>query len=154
MARTVTVERDLGFKKIRRELKKADGAVVRVGLFNDVRHPDSPGLSAASIGTIHEFGAPAAGIPARSFLRSTVDEKRQPHRRLLERLRGDFLDGRRTAENALLTFGELVASDVKKKITDLRSPKLEDATIAAKGSSNPLIDTGFMRASVEARIEI
>ena len=34
------------------------------------------GLRVLDIATIHEFGAPAAGIPQRSFVRATVDEHR------------------------------------------------------------------------------
>ena len=48
---------------------KTKGDTSTVGL-----HRDSKG-NAVSIGAVHEFGAPRAGIPERSFLRSTY--KRQ-----------------------------------------------------------------------------
>ena len=38
--------------------------------------------------------------------------------------------------------------DVRREITALRSPANSQATINAKGSSNPLIDSGHMRQSV------
>lgn len=41
------------------------GDVMEVGVFG----------GRAGIGNIHEFGAPAAGIPERSFLRSTANEE-------------------------------------------------------------------------------
>lgn len=49
---------------------KTKGDTSTVGL-----HRDSKG-NAVSIGAVHEFGAPRAGIPKRSFLRSTYTKQK------------------------------------------------------------------------------
>jgi hypothetical protein len=54
----------------------------------------------------------------------------------------------------LTAVGEFIASDFRRKITTLRSPPNAPSTVAKKGSSNPLIDTGAMRQSVRSRIRM
>lgn len=148
MARRVTVVRDKGFDKLRASLVRANGARVRVGLYDDVPHAES-NMSVAAIGTALEFGPQGW-----SFLRSTVDENSQKYNRRLAELKAEVMDGRRTAENALTTFGQEVVTDVRDKITEIREPGNQPSTIAAKGFDNPLIHTGFMRSKVEARVEV
>ena len=66
-------------EKISIAMRKADS--VMVGLpkgSND--YPD--GTSVIMVGAVHEFGSPSKGIPQRSFLRSTVQEKRRSYMRL------------------------------------------------------------------------
>ena len=50
----------------------------------------------------------------------------------------DVLDG----------IGIVAESDIKQKISSIYSPPNAPSTIAKKGSSKPLIDSGFMLASV------
>ena len=57
---------------------KAKGDTSTVGL-----HRDSKG-NAVSIGAVHEFGAPRAGIPKRSFLRSTYKKQKAAIEKLIE----------------------------------------------------------------------
>ena len=48
----------------------------------------------------------------------------------------------------LETIGVIAVGKVQQYMTDLRTPPNAHSTIAKKGSSNPLIDTGAMRQSV------
>jgi len=57
---------------------KTKGDVSTVGL-----HRDSKG-NAVSIGAVHEFGAPRAGIPKRSFLRTTYTKQKSAIEKLIE----------------------------------------------------------------------
>ena len=57
---------------------KTKGDVSTVGL-----HRDSKG-NAVSIGAVHEFGAPRAGIPKRSFLRTTHAKQKDAIEKLIE----------------------------------------------------------------------
>ena len=55
-------------------------------------------------------------------------------------------------ERLLERVGLLTAARIQQEITDLRQPPNSPATIAAKGSSNPLIDTGKLRQSVSYEV--
>ena len=46
-------------------------------------------------------------------------------------------------------LGILAKGDIQQSIVDLRDPPNAASTIRAKGSSNPLIDTGEMKNSVD-----
>lgn len=59
---------------------KAEGDTATVGL-----HRDSKG-NAVSIGAVHEFGAPRAGIPKRSFLRSTYGKQERTISKLIRKV--------------------------------------------------------------------
>lgn len=60
-------------------------------------------------------------------------------------------------ETALATvlnkLGIVAQGDIQSEITSLRSPPNSAVTIARKGSSNPLIDTGAMRQAVTWVVE-
>ena len=50
-------------------------------------------------------------------------------------------------------LGESLKDRIQRSITTLRTPPNSAATIKAKGSSNPLIDTTFMHNSVDYKID-
>ena len=112
------------------------------------------GTENITIAIIHEFGAPRAGIPSRSFLRSTAREKREEWLKLLERVLVLVLKEKLELEEALKLVGERAAADVRRKITSGPGipPPLKEATIRAKGSSRPLVDTGQLVRSISYEI--
>ena len=119
----------------------------------------SSAASRASIGvvelaTIHEFGAPRAGIPQRSFLRDTADLKREAWLKTAERLVKLIARGKLTVERALGLLGEKASGDVKRRIKSGTGipPELQPATIRAKGSSRPLVDTGRLVNSISYQV--
>ena len=129
-----------------KKLKKADYKVL-VGLPVD-SNPYPDGTSGILVGATHEFGSVSAGIPERSFLRSTVHENRREYLAIIRKIAIKIIEGAFTSEKALNLLGTKVAEDVKQKIVDLTSPPNTEGTIASKGSSNPLIDTGHLRQSI------
>lgn len=54
---------------------------------------------------------------------------------------------------ALAKLGAKVQGDIQQEITSLATPPNSPITVKLKGSSNPLIDTGEMRASVSWKID-
>lgn len=132
------------WKKLLSALKRRE-PYVRVGILSSEQH--SEGMTVLEIAIIHEFGAPGAGIPQRSFIRGTVELKRDEidamivklSRRLLTE--GSIKRGE-TPADMLNILGAWLASEIKKYIADGIDPPLKPATIEAKGSSTPLIDTG------------
>lgn len=148
----VTREKDRGNKKLRAALRRANNATLKVGHF-DRPHKGSD-VNMATLASIHALGAPSRNIPRRDWIAPVIDGRRRLHDIIRRRLVGEALDGKRSMESALFEFGQIVVGDLKLSMTRIRSPKLKPATIKAKGSSNPLIDLGFLRNGHEARLFI
>lgn len=137
---TVT-ERDRGWNKLIRAMKRGDVSA-RVGIVGGPAGQSHGSLNNASLGAVHEFGT--RRVPERSFLRATVDEQRTQVETQLARVVREFYG---TQDRARLTRGlgrvaAKVTADVKKKIVGSIPPPNAPATVARKGSSTPLVDTG------------
>ena len=119
-----------------------------VGFFESARYPD--GTPVAQVAAINEFGAGA--IPERPFFRQAMaGAKRDLTPKTLAALRrgpGMVVDRAEAGRIGLFLVDRLQVS-----ITTLRSPPNAPSTVKAKGSSNPLIDTAFMRNSATWRVE-
>lgn len=135
---------DLGWRRIKKELKLIDKSYTQIGVQKDAGEED--GQSIAAIAAYNEYGTD--NIPSRSFMRSTFDEQQVKLKAVIKKQHSLILKGERTVKRSLGLIGEYMEGAIKKKITDLKTPPNKPATIRAKGSSNPLIDTGRMRASI------
>ncbi len=148
MATKRVIVKDRGLNKILRNLADLDGKELRVGFQGPEAaaiHPDSD-LDIVGVAVIQEFGAPAAGIPERSLIRATFDEKINAWLKQVAKIAERVYST--TPENparALGILGELVVSDYRKAITSNIPPPLKAATIARKGSSTSWLDTGITR---------
>ena len=105
-------------------------------------------LSNAALAAVHEFGSKDGTIPQRSFIRSTADRERSTINRLLTAaVKGvNTPDGIR---RGLGLVGEKTVAEMKRTID--RSIGIAanlPATITAKGSSTPLIDTSVLKNSI------
>lgn len=118
---------------------------VEVGIIDAGTHQDSE-ETVASIGFQHEFGA--AGIPERSFLRGTLHGSRKDILTLNKKLLKNIVNMSMKVPHALGILGNFVADKVSQKIVSIRQPPNSPATILAKGSSNPLVDTGQLKNSI------
>jgi phage gpG-like protein len=130
---------------------------VKVGILGDspkkAREGATGKLSLLEVAALHEFGAPEAGIPQRSFIRATIDEKRVDIERLQFALAKRVALGEITEEQALQMIGAKVAGWVKTRIAEGIAPALAPATVAKKKSSKPLVDTGQLRSSITHVVE-
>ena len=145
MASNQIIDRDLGYDDIVDALDDIDGSEIAV--FVGFRAL-SAGADVIAKAAANEFGTET--IPERSFMRSTVDEEQRVYLDHLERAAGEFADGRQgRAVQTLERLGLRAVGDIQEKIVELRDPPNAPSTIASKGSSNPLIDTGNMRQSVD-----
>ena len=140
---------DKGFKKIMREIKRTKPEfVMKVGIQGSDAAEDREGINQASLALIHEFGAPEAGIPERSFLRSTVDRNRNKYLKILKNAAADLSIGK-GLKARLELLGVVIVADVVKTIDQsIGLVGLKDATVRRKGSSKPLIDTGTLKGSI------
>lgn len=109
-----------------------------------------PGSDLATIAAANEFGT--SRIPARSFLRSTVDDGRVKYAVYLDKIAGDLVDGINPVR-ALSVLGMALVGDVQQRIRNRIPPPNAPYTIARKGSDVPLIDTGRLRQSIDFVVE-
>lgn len=93
------------------------------------------------------------GIPARPFLLNAIRKNRSEYLRFLKSSGARILRGEMTLETAMRQLGIMAQGDIQQEITDLRTPPNAPSTIAQKGSSNPLIDTGEMRSKVTWQVK-
>lgn len=138
--------------QITRSLRELGGLGVEVGIFG------SDDSFYAMIAGVHEFGITirkekgSIVIPERSFLRSTFDENIDKWVNFIKKQIPKLLNGQISARTLCELLGTRMVADVQKKITTLNTPQNADSTIKAKGSSNPLIDTGGLRMRVTYRV--
>ncbi len=162
MARYGVTDRDRGMRAITERVTVPGNHVVKVGVqgADAEQHVDAH-LTMVGLATVHEFGATiqhpgggggAAGhhvvIPERSFIRATVDANGDEYRAIIRRLADQVLMGTLTAEKALGRLGLRIVSDIQGRIEAGIAPALAPATVRAKGSSKPLIDTGALKNAV------
>jgi phage gpG-like protein len=136
---------------------KAGKAGVRVGVLNDAPKKEREGatgkLSLLEVAAVHEFGAPRAGIPARSFIRATIDERTEDIARLERVMLAKVVAGDIELKPALDAIGAKVAGWIQQRIAAGIEPALSPATVAKKKSSTPLVDTGQLRSAVTWLVE-
>ncbi len=109
-------------------------------------------VSIAEVAFWNEFGTYRKGkphIPARSFMASTMDEKREEHEKFFGQIVDAILAGKMTVDKGLQVFGERIQADIQKKITDIKEPANAKSTLDAKyPKTNPLIVSGQMRNAI------
>ena len=93
-------------------------------------------------------GAHTIIIPARPFFRAAIDTNRDKVRDFQDRLSMDVMVGAMKPKQALESLGLFMEDKIKKSITTGKWAPNAPRTIAEKGSSRPLIDSGQMRNSV------
>lgn len=89
-------------------------------------------------------------IPARPWLEPGVVSATEEVTRAIE----DGIATDQSMDQILEAVGVVAAGAVKVYMTELKTPPNAASTIRKKGSSNPLIDTGAMRASVTYQVQI
>ena len=136
-----------GGKKLERFLREAGkggASTVKVGFFSTAKYQD--GTPVAAVAAWNEFGTKT--IPERRFFRQAIADSRT-RRGIVNTLKNGIDPERMIVDETLAdTIGAVVTGQVQESITALRNPPNSPKTIRRKRSSNPLIDTGMMRASV------
>lgn len=155
---TVSVNRKK-ITSITARMKAAGNLTVVVGVMGEkaaamhAASPESARLTNVEIGLIHEFGAPKAHIPERSFLRSTFAEQREKVIQVAAKAAQKVYADESGFERRLGQIGLYLAAEVKKKIVSKIAPPNAPSTIARKGSSTPLVDTGQLLDSITHAIK-
>ena len=147
-----------------RELQYLASHQVEIGIFADASRDGA--VPMLVIAAANEFGAKIPKrqarfedlddenpekwviIPERSYLRAWFDENVDVLQATMERLIGQVVEGKISGRAALETIGGYVVTHVQAYMVDLKTPPNAPSTIARKGSSNPLIDTGQLKDAI------
>lgn len=139
-ARIRTLINTKKWDKVKLNLKKLNNAYTAIGFFS--KDTNSEGALMAAIAAVHEFGW--GNSPERSFMRAWFDGNKKKIEQMQNKLYNQILIGRISPETGLKRLGEWAQGEIRQFIIELKDPPNKAVTIAAKGSSSPLIDTGQM----------
>lgn len=116
----------------------------KIGWPADATYPD--GTPVAEVALYNEFGTPDATnpIPERPFFRRA----NRHFSRIAGRLITKFVKDGQITRSSTHKLAQAHQRLVQESIVILQSPPNAEATVAQKGSSNPLIDTGLMRRTI------
>jgi hypothetical protein len=147
--------------RVKRMPARANVVVGVLGPAADAPHPTAgegkgPPPTVLEVAIWNEFGT--EHIPARSFIRETLDIHADAILTLARRLAKAVELGRMDEKQAMGLLGEHVVGLMKERIANHGAPAAfapnAPRTIAKKGSSTPLIaHTGQLRNSITYRIE-
>ena len=127
-------------------------AVLKVGFF-DGKYQN--GASIPSVAFWNEYGTFSKlnnpHIPPRPFMRNVTDDKSKMER--LAQIAKIELEKGAEGEAIANTMGEVLVTMIKQSIQTGKFEANAPSTIAKKGSSRPLIDTGLLIGSVDFKVE-
>ena len=92
-------------------------------------------------------------IPERSFIRSGWDMNKKEVFRKVDRLLPQVVETDVDGGAFLRMIGLEVEGKLKDRLVELKSPPNSSVTVQQKGSSNPLVDTGNLLASITYRVK-
>jgi len=150
--KAIVFDKDNGYIEMAAQWQGAKGGHVLVGFPNAEPYPDSD-MTVASVAMINEFGSESAGIPERPFMRTTYIENARKIEQTIDKLVAKWFEGRISEALALKVIGQQITNMMKAKLR--AGPWVPNApsTIARKGSSKPLIDTGLMLKSIAFKVK-
>lgn len=140
-----------GAQRVKNSIRRAasrmrPSAHVTVGIHEE-EGQHSNGISNAQLGAAHHFGTD--DLPARPWLDVGVSQGTEKYS---EAISGALMGGR-SYEDALEAVGALAAAEAQVYLTNLDNPPNSPETQRRKGSNNPLIDSGQLRASVGHKVQ-
>lgn len=91
-------------------------------------------------------------IPPRPFMAQTYDVNRMYVDKKIKSLHNSVISGKMTAFQALDLLGVDYVGKTKDQITNGKFKANKPATIRAKGSSRPLIDSGHLRSQINHEV--
>ena len=143
-------------------IEKAKRLSVKVGVFNDVKYPDTRrsnghlrkgGQSVLDVGLMHEFGTDK--IPRRSFLRMPFEVKSKEIESAIQKTFNSVAEKGLDAEIALGRIGAVASSIVEEAFQTGgfgNWKSLKESTVKEKGNSDILDDVGILKRSINWKV--
>jgi hypothetical protein len=143
-------DNDMGWKQIELNIKQLKGRKVKIGIMGN---ETVEGTSVVDYAVYNEFGT--SNIPSRPFMATTADRYRDETVKVAEAMIGKVIDRAYNVDTMLARLGAWYQAKVQMTIRNAKEWAVPNnpATIKAKGSSSPLIDTGRMLGSVRYEVE-
>lgn len=135
-----------GFESMLKAIRALGAEAVDVGIF------ETSGEEVVLRAVVNNEGTEDGRIPQREFARSGFDQYKAELVSTAERASAAATKGKIPAGQALNLIGLKGQAIMRRRINELNQPPNAASTIARKGSSNPLIDTGEMLREVDYRI--
>ncbi len=111
------------------------------------------GAPIAVIAAVQEFGSADGVVPERSFLRVPLRQNVEDFRAIWRALIPKVVRGELTMHQLMSQLGAKAASVSQEAIAAGIDPANAPSTVARKGSSKPLIDSGALRQSITYIVE-
>lgn len=153
---TSTVARDNGLLDRIRLVARRYTAKVEVGYFGNEQHRPSitsgspNSITMSGLAAIHELGL---GVPKRAFIEPALRQNRDKYIKYAGKQITPIIRRRQSFNSAWQGLGVMAVADIQKYMVTATFTPLAPSTIARKGSSKPLIDTGQMRQSITYRVK-
>lgn len=149
---------DRGYKKFLEDLLQQNTPKISVGILaaqgaeehKNAESESGEKLTVLDVAIKNEFGL---GVPARSFIGAWFDLNSETVVKEANILFKLVLEGKYTKWQAFEIIGQRAVGGIQKRIADGIAPANSPLTIALKGSSKPLIDTGQLRSSITYLVE-
>ena len=91
-------------------------------------------------------------IPERAFIRGGFDANAKQISQKATQMLKKVILGHLDVDNYFNFMGEFIVSGLKQYMNSMRTPPNSSATVASKGSNNPLIDSGRLREAITFQV--
>ena len=150
------VDKDLGWKRIKRKVTFLDGKEVRAGVLPSAGN-EKNGKSIAQVGFWNEYGTQATAkrnfsVPARPFMGKSCDQHKGWQSQVNKGV-GNILGGSEVI-GQLNNIGEQMKTDIKDIFGQVSQFKrLKPSTIAKKGHNLPLMDSVALYDAIDYEVK-
>lgn len=141
---------DRGYKKRVKLIRTMGDPEVTIGIHEAEGGAQNGSATVLDIGIWNEFGT--SRIPPRSFIRAWFDENKEPIETMWKSAMRAVAKGKISKKDALDQFGLWCVGQIQARMAAGVPPPNAPSTIARKGSSTPLIDTGVLRSSITHKV--
>lgn len=144
----MVIDKDLGWKRIKRKMDFLDGKEIRAGVLPSAGK-GKRGVEIAYYASVNEYGTKK--IPSRPFMATSADENKgwnAPVKRAV----GNIIDGAEVISQ-MNTVGEKMKTDIKKNIGTYRFKPLKPSTVKKKGHDIQLIDSGALYDAIDFEVK-
>ncbi len=143
--------KDAGLNKLIKRMNALNAKKVHVGVFSNT---DRGGIPMVELAAVHEFGSPKNNIPRRSFIADTFNNRgvKRAQAKAAAKVANLVINNKLSPVRGVELLGQLGVTQVKSAINNGIKPPLKPATVARKGHSKQLIDTGKLLNSIEAKV--
>jgi len=153
MSRREVIENDIVWQKILSDLNVLERTKVDTGVIGSENFMNEEGVPIIKLALIHEFGT--SKIPQRSFIRQGFDANKENINAQADKVI-DAVFKLQSFSIYLNRLGLIMVDGTVQQFDNSGNPSWpanSAATVAQKGSDKPLIDKGFLRASISYRIQ-